>query len=238
MTKTIHCCWLGDAPKTDLAKICMESWRKFAPEWNVREWTLDDVRRASDAGEIAPVPRFFEDAVMARKWAFAADWVRFAALHAEGGVYFDMDVELVAPFSADGEFASGEYALNGGTAVCACVLALEKGSPAAAAMLEHYRSERFETRRTVGERLEAVLASRGISLPVTPPDVFCPIDIDGTLRSTERTIGIHRCAMSWATNRRKFARWLSWHGMRGVVDGLLSLRRGLLSAAGRTVCRS
>ena len=36
---TIHCCWLGGKEKTALAKRCRESWLKYAPGWNVREWT-------------------------------------------------------------------------------------------------------------------------------------------------------------------------------------------------------
>ena len=224
--KVIHCCWFG-GPKPKLAEKCLASWRRFAPDWTVREWTLDDVRRAADDGEIAPVPPFVEDAVKARKWAFAADWLRFAVLYAGGGAYFDTDVELVAPFSVDGEFVAGERIPGGGEAICACVLALEKGSPAAKAMLEHYGSERFDMRRTVGERFRDVLGSSGITLPVSPPEVFCPIDVDGTLRRTGRTVGIHRCAMSWCPWRRRLARWLSWHGMRGAIDLALRIREKL-----------
>ena len=59
----------------------------FAPGYEVREWGL------AGLSELNP-PRFVADAINAGKWAFAADWLRFAALHAEGGVYLDMDVEL------------------------------------------------------------------------------------------------------------------------------------------------
>jgi len=238
MTKTIHCCWLGDAPKTDLAKRCMESWQKFAPEWTVREWNIDEVRRASDAGEIAPVPRFFEDAVKARKWAFAADWVRFAVLHAYGGLYFDYDVELLKPVEVGGEFVAGQWMPNGSIGAEPAVLALEKGSEVAKAMVDFYADAPFDVSRTTGVILESLLGRNGLYVEVLDPEVFCPIGIDGTSHATDRTVGVHRYAMSWATKRRKFARWLSWHGMRGVVDGLLSLRRGVLSAAERTLCRS
>ena len=73
---------------------------------------------------------------------------------------------------------------------------------------------------------------------VLDPEVMSPIGMDGKPRTTERTVAVHWYAMSWATKSRKFARWLSWHGMRGVVDGLLRLKSGVLFAAGRTVRQS
>ena len=105
--KVIHCCWFGGR-KTNLAEECLASWRRFAPGWEIREWGLEDMLALSP-------PQFVKDAVAMRKWAFAADWLRFAALHAGGGVYLDMDVELVAPLSAEGEFVAGEYMSGGRT---------------------------------------------------------------------------------------------------------------------------
>ena len=215
--KVIHCCWFG-GPKTPLAERCLATWRRFAPDYEVREWGLAELMALTP-------PRFVIDAVGEKKWAFVADWLRFAALHAEGGIYFDMDVELVAPLSVEGEFVAGEYQLNGRVSAGACVLSLEKGSAVAKAMLMHYGTAKFETDRTVGERLEVVLAEAGMSVPMLPPEVFCPIDVDGTMRRTERTVGIHRCAMSWCTWKRRLARWLSWHGMRPLVDLALKVRR-------------
>ena len=39
--KIIHCFWTG-GPKTKLAEKCLASWRKFAPDWEIREWGLSD----------------------------------------------------------------------------------------------------------------------------------------------------------------------------------------------------
>ena len=214
--EVIHCCWFG-ARKTALAERCRESWRRFAPEFEVREWGL--------AGLMAlDPPQFVRDALAAGKRAFAADWLRFAALHAEGGVYFDMDLELVAAFKADGEFVAGQWTPGGGVAPEPAAMALEKGSPVAAAMLERYAAAEFGAGHTAGETLEAVLGESGLGLRILPPEVFCPIDVDGTMRRTDRTVGIHRCAMSWCSWRRRLARWLSWHGMRPLVD--LALKAG------------
>ena len=221
---TIHCCWLGGGPKTALAEKCRVSWRKFAPGWEIREWT------AADLAALDPPP-FVDEAMRRGKWAFAADWLRFAALAAEGGVYLDYDVELVRPLAVDGEFVAGQWLPGGKVGMEPAVLALEKGSAVAAAMLEAYRGASFDAVRTVGERLGEALDAKGISVKVLPPEVFCPIDVDGSLRATDATIGVHHYAMAWAGPVRRFARWLSWHGMRRVVDALLRLRNAVAHGA-------
>ena len=221
---TIHCCWLGSGPKTALAEKCRGSWRKFAPGWEIREWT------AADLAALDPPP-FVDEAMRRGKWAFAADWLRFAALAAEGGVYLDYDVELVRPLVVDGEFVAGQWLPGGKVGMEPAVLALEKGSAVAAAMLEAYRGASFDAVRTVGERLGEALDAKGISVKVLPPEVFCPIDVDGSFRATDATIGVHHYAMAWAGPVRRFARWLSWHGMRGAVDALLRLRNAVALGA-------
>ena len=223
--KIIHCCWLGGGPKTNLAQKCRESWIKFAPGWRILEWTLDEVRTAASRGMFPALPRFFEDAVKAGKWAFAADWVRFAALEAEGGLYLDYDVELVRPIEADGEFVAGQWIPGGLVGEEPAIIALEKGSAVAKAMLEHYADVPFDINYTAGVALGSVLCREGIKVKVLDPEVFCPIGLDGVLRTTERTIGVHHYAMSWAGSKQQILRWLSWHGMRGLVDLALRVRR-------------
>ena len=229
--RVIHCCWLSGEPKTKLAERCLTSWRRFAPDWTIREWTLEDVWLASERGEIAVLPPFFEEAVKAKKWAFAADWVRFAALQAEGGVYLDFDVELVAPLSVAGAFVAGQWMPNGSVGMEPAVIALEKGGAIANAMVDFYAKAPFDVRRTTGELLRDVVRREGLSVNVLPPEVFCPIGVDGVARCTDRTIGIHRYAMSWASPARKVARWFSWHGMRWLVDAFLDIRRSLSNAS-------
>lgn len=37
---------------------------------------------------------FLQEALDRKKWAFAADFIRFYAIYHEGGIYLDTDVEL------------------------------------------------------------------------------------------------------------------------------------------------
>jgi len=216
--KFIHCCWLGGAAKDPLSAKCRASWERFAPDFEIREWIM----RAVEASGIA-VPPFVREALARRKWAFAADWVRFLALYLEGGVYFDYDFELLAPVDdllAQGPFVAGQWMPDGSIGMEPAVLSLEKGSAVAKAMLDHYASVDFDGNTTVGEIMKAL----GLHVRTLPPEVLSPIDVRGVCRRTSETRGIHHCAMGWARPARRIAKWLSWHGMRGAVDLWLRIR--------------
>ena len=138
--KVIHCFWFSGERKTPLVERCMASWRKFEPGWEIREWTVDDLRRA-----FSP-PKFFDDAIGSRKWAFASDWARFAVVAEMGGVYLDMDVELVAPIDdivEDGPFFALSSALPGWVDP-GLGFAAEQGDAVCAAIAKRYETMTFD----------------------------------------------------------------------------------------------
>ena len=36
--KIIHYCWFGGNKKPALIKKCIESWKKFCPDYEIKEW--------------------------------------------------------------------------------------------------------------------------------------------------------------------------------------------------------
>ena len=42
--KIIHYCWFGRGEKPELAKKCIASWRRFCPDFEIREWNEDNCR--------------------------------------------------------------------------------------------------------------------------------------------------------------------------------------------------
>lgn len=36
--RVIHYCWLGDNPLTKSAQKCIASWRKYLPDYEIKEW--------------------------------------------------------------------------------------------------------------------------------------------------------------------------------------------------------
>ena len=85
--KIIHLCWLsGDKFPAKIAR-CIDSWKKILPEYEIILW---DTNRFN-LNESLWVKQAFEK----KKYAFAADYIRFYALYTMGGIYLDSDVEVI-----------------------------------------------------------------------------------------------------------------------------------------------
>ena len=88
--KIIHLCWLsGDAYPNKIAK-CIDSWKRIMPDYEIVLW---DTKRF-DLNQSLWVKQAFEK----KKYAFAADYIRFYALYTMGGIYLDSDVEVLKRF--------------------------------------------------------------------------------------------------------------------------------------------
>lgn len=88
--KIIHYCWLSNDPiPTDMQK-CIASWKKCMPDYEYIKWDFSRF----DISQSCWVKDAFEN----RKYAFAADYIRLYALYTMGGIYMDMDVEVLKPF--------------------------------------------------------------------------------------------------------------------------------------------
>lgn len=85
--KILHYCWFGRNKKPDIILRCMESWKKYLPDYEIREWNEDNF-------DIHICP-YVEQAYTAKKWAYVSDYCRFYVLNKFGGVYVDTDVEFV-----------------------------------------------------------------------------------------------------------------------------------------------
>ena len=62
--KIIHYCWFGRGEKPELAKKCIASWRRFCPDFEIREWNEDNC-------EYLAMP-FMAEAYAAKKYAFVS----------------------------------------------------------------------------------------------------------------------------------------------------------------------
>lgn len=87
--KIIHYCWFGGNPLPDLAVKCIDSWKKYCPDYEIKRWDESNFNlNCCD---------YVKEAYRAKKWAFVSDYARFKVLYDEGGLYFDTDVELIKP---------------------------------------------------------------------------------------------------------------------------------------------
>lgn len=89
--KTIHYCWFGGAPLPALAVRCIDSWKQQMPHYRIIRWDESNVDLESP---------YARTCVREKRWAFLSDYVRLCKLHEHGGIYLDVDVEVVKPMDA------------------------------------------------------------------------------------------------------------------------------------------
>ncbi len=82
--KIIHYCWFGYNTKPDLIQKCIDSWKKFCPDFEIIEWNESNSHRFQN--------KFYKQAIQKKQYAFAADYIRFCVLNEYGGIYLDTDM--------------------------------------------------------------------------------------------------------------------------------------------------
>lgn len=90
--RIIHYCWFGGKEMPELAIKCIESWKKYLPDYELRLWN-------EETFDLDMYP-YAREAYDNRKFAFVTDVVRLWALEKFGGVYMDTDVEILRPLES------------------------------------------------------------------------------------------------------------------------------------------
>ncbi|WP_242826731.1 glycosyltransferase family 32 protein [Butyrivibrio sp. NC2007] len=84
--KKIHYMWLGRNALPDSLKKCIESWKRYCPDYEIIEWNEDNY-------DIKKHP-YMDQAYNARAFGYVPDYARIDILYNHGGFYLDTDVEL------------------------------------------------------------------------------------------------------------------------------------------------
>jgi hypothetical protein len=165
--KKIHWCWLSDDPVPKKLQKCINSWKRIMPDYEIILWN----KQRFDVNSV----KFVNDAYLARKWAFAADYIRLHALYTEGGIYLDSDVKVFRRFDKflqHSAFSSIEHHVGAKAwtnatkygqsynAVQAAVIGAEKGNEWIKLCMEHYLSTEFKLREDGSVNVD------------TSPDIF------------------------------------------------------------------
>ena len=85
--KKIHYCWIGGNPLPELAIKCIESWKKYCPDYEIIEWNEKNYDFRKN--------QFMREAYDEKKWGFVPDYARLDIIYEHGGIYLDTDVEIL-----------------------------------------------------------------------------------------------------------------------------------------------
>lgn len=70
--KVIHYCWFGGNPLPELAQKCIASWKKYCPDYEIKEW--------NESNFDLNCCDYVREAYEAKKWAFVSDVARLYAI--------------------------------------------------------------------------------------------------------------------------------------------------------------
>lgn len=203
--KIIHYCWFGRNPKPELVLKCIESWKKYCPDYEIKEWNEDNF----DLNYNAYVKEAYEN----KKWAFVTDVVRLYALVNYGGIYMDTDVEVIKPL--DGFLSlSGLSGFESPDRIPTGLMACREGHAFFKKLLDDYKNRHFVKKdgsldlTTNVEVITNICLKHGLILnnqkqtvedfTLFPSEYFCPKDFKtGVLNITENTYTIHHFDGSW-----------------------------------------
>ncbi len=135
--KIIHFVWVGNANKPELVKHCIETWKKFCPDYKIIEWNNDCLQNIDNL--------YVKQAFQEKKWAFVSDYIRLYAINKFGGFYFDSDLELTNNIDKfrNNKFITGYEIYDGAYFPFTAFMGAEKGSVIIADLLSEYDDLRF-----------------------------------------------------------------------------------------------
>lgn len=211
--KIIHYCWLSNDPIPVQLKDFMNSWKKQLPDYEFMLWNFD--RFSIDNSQ------WVKEAFEHKKFAFAADYIRLYAIYNFGGIYLDLDVELLKSFNPFLHLNSMICYEKHNDLPEMAVFGAEKHSEWVKKSLSYYEERRFINNGEMDTKIlplviKEVLASNfklvsvstlaQASLQITDPNEirFLPSEFfspkyywNGKIEITENTVCIHHFLGSW-----------------------------------------
>lgn len=210
--KLIHYCWFSGNPKPTSVQKCIDSWRKFLPDYQIIEWNEDNFN-------IKKSISYVKEAYSSKKWAFVTDYVRLKVLFEQGGIYFDTDVEVFKGFDdlLDNRcflgFESNDY-------ICTATIGCEPHNSFIKIFLESYDSRFFinadgsyDTATTNVVAITKLLLDSGLrrngkqqqlkDVTIYPQHYFASNDFINIFHKYSSNIySYHHCQASWYKSER------------------------------------
>lgn len=214
--KIIHYCWIGSSEKPKSVEYCIESWKKYCPDYEIIEWNESNYDFTKN--------QYMKEAYEAKKWGFATDYARLDIIYNYGGIYFDTDVEIIKSFDEllnqeafiGFENTGGEKIfVNSGQGFGA-----KPKNKIIKQMLNYYENMKFRNNDGSLNTIPSprytteILCNNGLKrenkkqilndITVYKQDVLCPKNFTtGKVNITKDTYSIHHFTASWMDEKNK-----------------------------------
>lgn len=209
--KKIHYCWFGGSELPDSVKKCIESWRKYCPDYEIIQWNESNYDYKKN--------KYMKEAYEQKKWGFVPDYARLDIVYTYGGIYLDTDVELINSLDELLELECF-VGLENNYVALGLGFGARKGTIELYEMMQEYEKIFFinedgtlnlkPSPRYTTEYLEkkGLINNRKISkvgnITVFPTEYFCPKNLlTGECNITQNTYSIHHYDASWWSEKEK-----------------------------------
>lgn len=216
--KIIHYCWVGGANKPKSVQYCIDTWKKYCPDYEIIEWNEDNYDFSKN--------QYMKEAYNSKKWGFVPDYARLDIIYQHGGIYMDTDVEMVASLDSlleyEGFFGfentgNGQFYVNCGHGFGAVPnhpiikeardlydkihFVNEDGT------LNMIPSPQYTTQTLLEYGLVANNKDQELDrVKIFASDVLCPKNfMTGKIKKTSRTVSIHHFTATWLDEEIKKA---------------------------------
>lgn len=223
--KVIHYCWFGGKSLSKKAIKCIDSWKEYFPEYEIKEWNETNY-------DVHKIP-YIDQAYNAKKYAFVSDYARFDILYQYGGIYFDTDVEVLKSFEdiiIEGPFMGCEIDGNINSSIMVAAglgLASYPGHRIYKEIIDIYNSQTFIEQdgsynlETVVTRITNILKKHGLKnnnriqkiegITIYPKEYFNPYnDLLRKLDIKNNTHSIHWYSATWQSPTSKYIKILTF----------------------------
>lgn len=85
--KVIHYCWFGGKPMPQKNQEWLDTWHKFCPDYEIVRWDEGNYDYKKN--------EYMYEAYKQKKWGFVPDFARVDIIYNHGGIYLDVDVEII-----------------------------------------------------------------------------------------------------------------------------------------------
>lgn len=211
--KIIHYCWFGGKPLSPLTLQCIESWKKFLPDYEIIQWNENNYDINKN--------KFAKSAYESKKYAFVADVCRVEVLYNYGGIYLDTDMEILKPLN---DILNDKYNLVLGFEnidfIAVGIIVSSKGNHIMDKLNDFYLIKKFEVSNiydlTIPKIVTNLLEKQGLklnnklqvineSILILPTEYFYPFNyFTKKTNITNNSLALHHYDSSWMDSKGKF----------------------------------
>ncbi|MBE6777087.1 MAG: glycosyl transferase [Ruminococcaceae bacterium] len=206
--KVIHYCWFGNGEKSDLELKCINSWKKYCPDYKIIEWNESNIDLSGNL--------FSKQAYDAKKWGFVPDYWRLWIIYNHGGIYLDTDVEIIKSFDSLLKLDAFAGFEDNSHVALGLGFGAKKGNPVIKDIMQPYETIKFilddgsmnltpsplyntlvlEDKYKLAPCNGSIQKLDGIT--IFPKEYFCPMNHDtGKIKKTKKTYSIHHFEGTW-----------------------------------------